>query len=112
MKYLLILLLVSSSYAQQSEVKKQIERHYSTYQQNKDELIRHTEFGFNKAGEETYFIDHLAAQKDTVLEFPKNVRKKVGKKTCYYNENGKILVCRKKKRRSSCSISLLIWKNQ
>ena len=98
MKYLLIVLFVSTSFAQQSKIKKQIERQYSTYQKNKDELIRHTETGFDKAGNQTYFIDHLTAQKDTVHGFSKNVKKKIGRRTCYYNQNGEILVCRKKKK--------------
>ncbi len=110
MKYILSLLLFFSLTTGKNiidktpKIKKQILRHYSTktmyktHELKKDKLELHLEYGFDKKGNQTYYINHLDSKKDTVWGTSKSTKKKVGKKTCYYDKNDRLLNCRQKQK--------------
>ncbi len=104
MKYLSILILLAgcttlknTTKAQGNEkIKTRVEKIYSTYECEIDELIRHTESGFDRKENRTYFIDYISLEKDTITSFPKTEPRISGDRTCYYSKQ-ELIVCREKK---------------
>jgi len=107
MKYFIaIIILLNANTCQNSKkdsakIRKQITRHYSartmhvTYEKKKNELELAVEFGLDVQGNQTYSINHLKDSKDTTWNNRKNIEKKIGNKTCFYQDST-LVVCRLK----------------
>ena len=104
MKYSLLLILVlgctTLKKAPQSnesqKIKTRVEKIYSTYECEIDELLVHTESGFDREENRTYFIDYFSAKKDTITSFPETESRVSGDRTCYYAHE-ELVVCREKR---------------
>jgi len=104
MKYLLILTLLAGCTTLKNntkargieKIKTRVEKIYSTYECEIDELITHTESGFDRKENRSYFIDFTSIEKDTVTSFPETESRKTGDRNCFYS-NDKLIVCREKK---------------
>ena len=88
MKYLVLLTLLvgctnlknTTNVHGSEKIKTRVEKIYSTYECEIDELITHTKSGFDRKENRTYFIDFISVKKDTVTSFPETEPRKSGDK--------------------------------
>lgn len=108
MKYFLVIIILFNtnsclnSNKDSTKIKKEITRHYSTltkpitYDIRKNELELSIESGFDEQENQTYAINYLRNPKDTTWYRNKNIKRKIGDKTCFYQDST-LVYCRIKK---------------
>ncbi|WP_350293995.1 hypothetical protein [uncultured Croceitalea sp.] len=108
MKYFLIIIVLLNtstclnSKNDSAKIKKKITRQYSTLTKpitnelKKNELEMSVEFGLDKQENQTYAINYLSNPKDTTWYTYENSKRKIGDKTCFYQDST-LVYCRIKK---------------